>query len=63
MVIAYSGGVDSALLAYVAHDVLGERALPAIGISASLATREEEAAMSFLDDHGIPYTRVETNEM
>jgi asparagine synthetase B (glutamine-hydrolysing) len=40
MVVACSGGVDSALLAVVAQRVLGERMLCVLGVSASLASAE-----------------------
>ena len=38
--VAYSGGVDSVLLARVAHEVLGDRALAVIADSPSLPRRE-----------------------
>ena len=63
LMIAYSGGVDSGLLVHVARQVLGDRALPVIGISASLGEREETAAVDFLEQRKIPYRRLETNEM
>jgi len=63
LLVAYSGGVDSGLLAYVAHDVLGDRMRAVIGISGSLPEREEKAAEEFLRLHGIPWERLETNEM
>ena len=63
MLIAYSGGVDSGLLAYVAHDVLGERAVPILGLSFSLGERERDAAIAFLNDHHIPFETVRTQEM
>src|ERR1035438_6454423 len=44
--VAYSGGVDSALLAYVAHEVLGDKALAAIADSPSLPRREFEEALA-----------------
>ena len=50
MVIAYSGGVDSGLLAYVGHRVLGNRALCVIGASPSLPKREEEAKSTCRDE-------------
>ena len=46
VVIAFSGGTDSALLAYVAHDVLGERAIAVTAVSPSLP--EDEQAHYFL---------------
>jgi uncharacterized protein len=63
MVVAYSGGVDSGLLAYVARRVLGERMLCVIGVSPSLAAREERDALAFLDAHDIPYRRLPTREV
>lgn len=63
LMVAYSGGVDSGLLAHVAYDVLGDRMLAVIGISGSLPAREEAAAIEFLESHGIPYERVDTQEM
>jgi uncharacterized protein len=63
MVIAYSGGVDSGLLAYVARDVLGDRALAVLAVSPSLAQREERAALAFLATHAIPHERIQTDEM
>ena len=44
VVVAYSGGVDSALLASAAHDALGERAVAVTAVSPSLAKRELKAA-------------------
>jgi pyridinium-3,5-biscarboxylic acid mononucleotide sulfurtransferase len=63
MVVACSGGVDSGLLAYVAHRVLGERMACVIGVSASLAEGEEAAAVAFLETHGIPFARISTREL
>ncbi len=63
MVVAYSGGVDSGLLAFVAHGVLGERMRCIIGVSPSLASGEESAAVAFLERHGIPFARIETREV
>lgn len=63
LVVAYSGGVDSALLAFAAHDALGDRMTCAIGISPSLAPREHDDAIAFVREHGIPFKRIETHEM
>jgi uncharacterized protein len=63
MVVAYSGGVDSGLLAWVAHRVLGDGMRCVIGISPSLSAREERAAVEFLHTHGIPFEGIETREM
>ena len=43
--VAYSGGVDSTFLSYVAHEVLGDRALAVIADSPSLPRRELQEAL------------------
>jgi uncharacterized protein len=63
LVIAFSGGVDSALLALVALDVLGERMLAVIASSPSLPRAEEEDALEFLRAHGVPFERIVTEEI
>lgn len=60
--VAYSGGVDSAFLARVAHDVLGERALAVIADSPSLPRRELEEALTLAEQFGIPVRVVKTKE-
>ena len=62
-VIAYSGGVDSALLAYVAHLTLGNKLLAALADSPSLARREYRHAVVFAKDHDIPLEIIDTREM
>lgn len=62
VVVAFSGGVDSALLAKVAHDVLGERALAATAVSPSLATRERAEARRLAGLIGMAHVEVETKE-
>jgi uncharacterized protein len=63
MAVAYSGGVDSALLAYAARETLGDDMVCVIAVSPSLAEREHTDAVRFLDTHAIPYESIETNEM
>jgi len=60
--VAYSGGVDSVLLAYVAHQVLGERALAVIADSPSLPRRELEEALAIAAEFGFPVRVVHTQE-
>jgi uncharacterized protein len=62
MVVACSGGVDSGLLAFVAHHVLDGRMACVLGVSPSLAEGEEAAAIAFFERHGIAFTRVATRE-
>lgn len=63
MVVAYSGGVDSGLLSFVAREVLKDRMLSVLGVSPSLPARERGTAIAFLETHGIPYQCIETGEM
>ena len=63
MAVAYSGGVDSALLAYAAREALGEEMVCVIAVSPSLARREYRDAVAFLERHRIPLERIDTREM
>jgi len=63
VVVAYSGGVDSALLLKIAHDELGERALGATGLSASYAAEEMEEARAIAAEIGAQHTMVSTMEL
>jgi pyridinium-3,5-biscarboxylic acid mononucleotide sulfurtransferase len=60
--VAYSGGVDSVLLARVAAEELGDRALAVIADSPSLPRRELEEAIALAERFGIPLRVVETAE-
>jgi uncharacterized protein len=60
--VAYSGGVDSAFLAYVAHDVLKGKALAAIADSPSLPRRELEQALALARQFQFPVRVLRTRE-
>lgn len=62
-VVAYSGGVDSALLAAAAHETLGNRALIVTAVSPSLARRERKAASDLARSFGWVHLEVETSEL
>ncbi len=62
-IIAYSGGVDSTLVAKVAYDVLGDRALAVTAVSPSLLPEELAAAKEQAAFIGISHELVMTNEM
>ncbi len=63
VMVAYSGGVDSAFLAATAHRVLGDRMLAVLADSASLARRDMEQARAFAEAHGIPLRVIQTEEL
>src|SRR5579859_6927622 len=63
VLVAYSGGVDSALLLKVAHDVLGERAMGAIAASPAYADEETQAAIDVAARMGVPLIALETHEL
>ncbi len=61
--IAYSGGIDSTLVAKVAYDVLGENALAVTAVSPSLLPEELDDAQTQTEIIGIRHELVETHEM
>jgi len=63
LLVAYSGGVDSAFLAWTAHQVLGDQMRAVIADSASLARTHLEEALAFAREHGFPVDVVETREL
>jgi pyridinium-3,5-biscarboxylic acid mononucleotide sulfurtransferase len=63
VVIAVSGGVDSLLLAKVAHDLLGDRALAVTADSPSLPRRDLNELISIVHLLGIPHKLIPTSEL
>jgi uncharacterized protein len=63
LIVAYSGGVDSAFLAWMAHQVLGSQMLAVVADSASLARTHLEDALGFAREQAIPVEVVETQEL
>lgn len=61
--VAYSGGVDSAYLAWAAHQVLGDKMLAIIADSPSLARTQLSDAVAFANEQGIPLEVVATSEL
>jgi len=61
-IVAYSGGVDSAFLAVVAHQALGAKALAVIADSPSLPRRELDEALELARAFNFPVRVIKTNE-
>ena len=61
--VAYSGGVDSAFLAWAAYQVLGNDMLAVIADSASLARSHLADAIAFAREQGIPLEIITTTEL
>ena len=63
LLVAYSGGTDSAFLAYAAHRALGDRMLAVIADSPSLPRKELAAALEFAAQQRIPIQVMQTHEL
>lgn len=64
VVVAFSGGADSAFLAWVAHDTLGVASAHAVtAVSPSLAPEEEADCRALAEDWGLAWTAVHTDEL
>ncbi len=63
LIVAYSGGTDSAFLAYAAHAVLGEGMVAMLADSASLPREHLRDAVAFAQENGIPLRVVATHEL
>jgi uncharacterized protein len=63
VLVAYSGGVDSALLAWAAHRALGQDMLAVLADSPSLARSQMRDAVAFAEEQGILLTILQTDEM
>ncbi|HEY7210858.1 MAG TPA: ATP-dependent sacrificial sulfur transferase LarE [Bryobacteraceae bacterium] len=62
VIIAYSGGTDSAYLAWAAHCALGENAIAITADSASIPTSHKRAAEAFAEECGFRHEYIETRE-
>jgi pyridinium-3,5-biscarboxylic acid mononucleotide sulfurtransferase len=63
LVVGLSGGVDSVVLAKVAHDVLGEHMLAVTADSPSLPRRELREAVTVAEGVGLPHLVIRTEEL
>ena len=63
LVVAYSGGVDSAYLAYAAHQALGDKMLAVTALSASYSERDRQEAAEVVARFKLPHEFIETDEL
>jgi pyridinium-3,5-biscarboxylic acid mononucleotide sulfurtransferase len=63
VLVAYSGGVDSAFLAWAAHRELGGSMMAVLADSPSLARSQMQDAVAFAQEHNIPLHIIQTAEM
>lgn len=63
VLVALSGGADSAYLAWAAHRALGERALSVTALSASFSAHDRQQAESFVRHTGIRHEFIHTGEL
>ena len=62
LLVAFSGGADSAYLAWAAHQTLADRALAVTALSASFSRHDREQAESFVRATGVRHEFIETRE-
>ncbi|HVB34520.1 MAG TPA: ATP-dependent sacrificial sulfur transferase LarE [Patescibacteria group bacterium] len=62
LLVAFSGGADSAYLAWAAHSALGGRALAVTAISPSFSSHDREQAAAFVRHAGLRHQFIETSE-
>jgi uncharacterized protein len=63
VVVAYSGGVDSAYLACIAHETLGDRALAVTADSPSYPERHRAMASQIAGQFGLQHETIHTSEL
>lgn len=62
LIVAFSGGADSAYLAWAAHHALGKNALAVTAVSPSFSNYDREQAGEFAKEHGLRHEWLQTNE-
>jgi uncharacterized protein len=62
VIVAFSGGADSAYLAWAAHQALAQNAVAVTAISPSFSAHDREQAVAFAQEHQLRHELIETNE-
>src|SRR5580704_15796062 len=63
VIVALSGGADSAYLAWAAHDAIGDHALSLTALSPSYSTHDRAVVEEFVRQLGVRHQFIETHEM
>jgi uncharacterized protein len=63
VLVAYSGGVDSSYLAYIAKSEIGEQAVCVLGVSPSVSGEQRQAAEDFARQFDLSIRTIDTNEL
>jgi pyridinium-3,5-biscarboxylic acid mononucleotide sulfurtransferase len=63
LIVALSGGADSAYLAWVAHQALGTRALSVTALSPSYSAHDRASVEEFVNHRGVRHEFIQTHEM
>jgi len=63
LIVALSGGADSAYLAWAAHEALGVRALSVTALSPSYSAHDRSIVEEFVGKLGVRHEFIETHEM
>ena len=63
VIVAYSGGADSAYLAFIAHRTLGDRAVAVTADSPSYPERHRQLAIQIARDFGLRHEIIQTSEL
>ncbi|WP_459480751.1 ATP-dependent sacrificial sulfur transferase LarE [Clostridium saccharoperbutylacetonicum] len=61
--IAFSGGVDSTFLVYVAHEILGDKAIAVTATSSTYPQRELNEAIKYAKDIGVKHLIISSEEL